>query len=62
MGNLSVLGKTRRRQDQPLTCGVGGVGRLRIYSIVDSIRVIGGSTCLFYSLICIIFRVSLTLV
>ena len=24
MGNLSVLGKTRRRQDQPLTCGVGG--------------------------------------
>ena len=54
MENLSVLGKTRRRQDQPLTCGVGGVGRLRIYSIVDSIRVIRGSTCLFYSLICII--------
>ena len=62
MGNHSVLGKTRRRQDQPLTCGVGGVGRLHIYSMADSIRVIKGRTCnLFYGLICIIFRVSLTI-
>ena len=62
MGNHSVLGNTRRRQDQPLTCGVGGVGRLHIYSMADSIRVIKGRTCnLFYGLICIIFRVSLTI-
>ena len=54
--------RPRVGRDQPLTCVVGGVGRLRIYSMADSIRVIKGSTCnLFYGLICIILRVSLTI-
>ena len=54
--------RPRVGRDQPLTCGVGGVGRLRIYSMADSIRVIKGSTCnLFYGLICIILSVSLTI-
>ena len=38
------------------------MGRLRRYCMADSIRVIKGSMCnLFNSLICIIFRVSLTI-
>ena len=48
--------RPRVGQDQPLTCRVEG------WVTYDSIRVIIGSTCnLFYSLICIIFRVSLTI-